>query len=141
MSFWQWIMVLLIIAFVIYGIFYYVFLPTQVISPSPVGLITRDDPVKGTILADSNGKSLYIFDRDTLGVSNCIDTCLVNWPPFSANLATQDTLPENVSIINHPDGSSQFAWKGLPLYYYIQDVNIGDVLGDDFGGVWHLVQP
>lgn len=36
---------------------------------------------KETILADAKGFSLYTFQADTAGHSNCSGTCLKEWPP------------------------------------------------------------
>ena len=33
------------------------------------------------VLTDAKGMTLYIYDKDTTGVSNCYDKCAVNWPP------------------------------------------------------------
>ena len=38
----------------------------------------------GVVLADSKGMTLYVFDKDTPGVSNCYDKCAANWPPLAA---------------------------------------------------------
>jgi predicted lipoprotein with Yx(FWY)xxD motif len=32
-------------------------------------------------------------------------------------------------------------YKGLPLYFYEDDADSGDVNGDNVGGVWHVVKP
>ena len=34
--------------------------------------------VSGGILTDSKGMTLYVFDKDTPGVSNCYDKCAAN---------------------------------------------------------------
>src|SRR5687767_791267 len=36
----------------------------------------------GMILTDSAGLTLYTFDRDTPGVSNCSGGCASTWPPL-----------------------------------------------------------
>ena len=36
----------------------------------------------GTILADRSGRTLYLYDPDTSGVSNCAGGCALAWPPF-----------------------------------------------------------
>ena len=38
------------------------------------------DPQLGKILVDSKGMTLYLYSRDTKGVSNCYDQCETNWP-------------------------------------------------------------
>ena len=39
---------------------------------------------KGKALVDGKGMTLYIFDKDTAGASNCNDQCAINWPPLMA---------------------------------------------------------
>ena len=38
----------------------------------------------GNVLADPNGMTLYTFDKDEAGKSNCYDECATEWPPFEA---------------------------------------------------------
>ncbi|MGH9150777.1 MAG: hypothetical protein ACRD0F_10610, partial [Acidimicrobiales bacterium] len=35
----------------------------------------------GVVLADSAGRALYTFDRDSAGTSACDGTCAQTWPP------------------------------------------------------------
>lgn len=102
---------------------------------------TKTDSVKGSYMADFAGMTLYTYDKDTTGVSNCSGGCLAAWPAYSSGATAQGTFPANISVITRSDGSMQFAWKGMPLYYYAKDKVAGDVTGDGVGGVWHLVKP
>jgi predicted lipoprotein with Yx(FWY)xxD motif len=43
------------------------------------------------------------------------------------------------SIIDRSDGTSQWAYNGMPLYLYHDDAAPGDAEGDGKGGVWHIV--
>lgn len=100
---------------------------------------TKTDPAKGTYLADAKGMSLYTFDKDTAGVSNCNDNCASVWPPYLSKGPAN--LPTGFIIITRKDGSSQYTYQGKPLYYYAKDAKAGDTLGDGVGGVWHLAKP
>ncbi len=102
---------------------------------------TATDLSKGSYMTDFAGMALYIFDKDTTGVSNCNDTCAKTWPPYTSGATAQGMMPENITVIKRADGSSQFAWKGMPLYYYSKDTKAGDIMGDGVGGIWHLVKP
>jgi len=42
------------------------------------------DTAKGKALVDGKGMTLYVFDRDAAGVSNCNGVCATNWPPLAA---------------------------------------------------------
>lgn len=102
---------------------------------------TMTDPSKGEYLADFNGMALYTFDKDTPGVSNCYDKCAQVWPVYTSGATAQSTFPPNISVVTRKDGTKQFAWKGMPLYYYADDSKVGDIMGDGVGGIWHLVKP
>jgi predicted lipoprotein with Yx(FWY)xxD motif len=118
----------------------------QQISPSPEAMApantvyqSANDPKLGAIMTDSKGMTLYTFDKDTTGVSNCSGQCEVNWPVYAPTGADSGTLPENITVITRADGTKQYAWKGMPLYYYIKDTKAGDTTGDGVGGTWHVV--
>ena len=49
---------------------------------------TAQTPV-GPALADARGMTLYTFDRDAAGKSNCNGQCAVNWPPLKADGTSQ----------------------------------------------------
>ena len=83
--------------------------------------------------------SLYTYDKDGEGVSNCYGDCAQNWPP--AALPAGSKLGENYSLIERGDGTMQIAYKGHPLYLFAGDKNIGDTNGDGVGGVWKLSKP
>ena len=86
-----------------------------------------------------NHMSLYTFDKDEIGQSNCYDECAVKWPPA---LVKADTpLGESYSAIKRKDGTLQAAFRGMPLYFWSGDKKIGDIKGDGIGGVWRLAKP
>ena len=39
------------------------------------------------------------------------------------------------------DGSKQWAFRGMPLYYFIKDTKPGDKMGQGMGGVWNVAKP
>lgn len=88
----------------------------------------------------ANGMTLYTFDKDTKGVSNCNGSCAGVWPPYTTTNAPTK-MPTNVTVITRADGTMQYAYKGMPLYYYTGDKNVGDMTGDGFNGIWHIVKP
>ncbi len=101
----------------------------------------RTDAVKGKYLTDFQGLTLYTFDKDTKGASNCSGQCLTVWPFYTSGATAESILPTNITVITRSDNTKQFAWKGKPLYYYVQDHTAGDINGDGVDGVWHIVQP
>ena len=92
----------------------------------------------GTILVGPNGKTLYTWDRDTApNVSTCYNQCAVNWPPFTVEAGA--TATGDWTIVPRTDGTSVWAYRGKPLYYFINDANPGDLNGNQPTGTWHAV--
>ena len=88
-----------------------------------------------SVLTDTKGMTLYTFDQDKAGVSNCYDKCALAWPPA---LATSDAKAAgDFSLVKRTDGTMMWAYKGMPLYTWIKDKKPGDETGDGVGNVWH----
>ena len=104
----------------------------------PAKVTVSTDAEMGDILTDSNGITLYIFDRDTEGVSNCSGGCLGNWPPLLAEYGAVGVgdLAATIGTIDRGDGVQQATINGFPAYYWKGDVAQGDTLGHGVGGVW-----
>jgi predicted lipoprotein with Yx(FWY)xxD motif len=97
------------------------------------------DSSQGKIYSDAKNMTLYTFDKDESGKSNCYDQCAVNWPPYTA--AADAQAEGDWTIIDRTDGSKQWAYKGKPLYYFVDDTSPGDVNGDGKGNnTWHVVK-
>ncbi|PIE09845.1 MAG: hypothetical protein CSA72_11115 [Rhodobacterales bacterium] len=92
-----------------------------------------------TYLMDANKMTLYTFDKDERGLSNCYDDCAAKWPPLAGDAGMD--LPRNYSLIERKDGTQQIAYKGQPLYLWFQDQKPGDMTGDGVKGVWHTAHP
>jgi predicted lipoprotein with Yx(FWY)xxD motif len=91
----------------------------------------------GTVLVGPNGMTLYTWDNDEPGVSNCYNNCATNWPPFYAEAGAM--AEGEWSIVTRTDGTMIWAYNGLPLYYFARDTNPGDVNGNQPDGTWHVV--
>ncbi len=94
----------------------------------------------GGMLVDTSGMTLYTFDRDVAGSgkSQCNGPCAALWPPA---MAAADAKPEgDLNIVTRDDGSRQWAYKGKPIYLYSADKKAGDMTGDNFRDVWHVVK-
>jgi predicted lipoprotein with Yx(FWY)xxD motif len=97
------------------------------------------DTAKGKALVDAKGMTLYTFDRDAAGKSNCTGQCAQNWPPF---IAAATAAPSGEwTLVTREDGSKQWAYKGKPLYAWVRDAKPGDATGDGVNSVWHIAQP
>lgn len=97
-------------------------------------------PGLGAYLVDSEGKTLYVFANDVNGTSNCYGQCAMKWPPFTPNsLVVPSTLNlTDFSFTKRSDGTIQLAYKGYPLYYWINDMNRGDTTGHGVKNVWSV---
>ena len=90
------------------------------------------------VMAGKDGKTLYTFDKDAAGKSNCNGGCATAWPPFV--VANPALAGGDFTIVKRDDGVSQWAYKGKPLYFFAGDAKAGDVNGDKQGGVWHVIR-
>ena len=105
-------------------------------DPTPVQIT----PVAGhgPLVAD-NGMTLYTFDDDSAGMSNCYDSCATSWPPYLVDV--YDAAPGDGFVqIARQDGTTQWAKDGAPLYFWVGDTAPGDTTGDGIGGVWHIAK-
>jgi predicted lipoprotein with Yx(FWY)xxD motif len=105
-----------------------------------VTLAVHANPTQVTngVMASKEGKTLYTFDKDAAGKSNCNGGCAAAWPPFM--VANPALAGGEFSIVKRDDGASQWAFKGMPLYFFAGDAKAGDVNGDKQGGVWHVIR-
>jgi predicted lipoprotein with Yx(FWY)xxD motif len=98
----------------------------------------------GEFLVDGEGMTLYMFTRDTADQSNCSGDCLVAWPPLLTQGSpvlgpgVDDSLIGSAPL---PDGTMIVTYNHMPLYYYYEDLNAGDVTGQGVGSVWYVVSP
>ncbi len=99
---------------------------------------TPDGEVEEINVLGKDGFSLYTFDNDEAGVSNCSGGCLSNWPALMANEGADAQAP--YSLIERGLGEFQWALNGQALYFFAGDTDAGDVTGDGVGGVWHLAR-
>lgn len=93
---------------------------------------------QSALLTDKKDMTLYVFDKDSAGRSNCYQQCATNWPPYLAQ--SSGVKSKGFSKINRKDGTLQWAYEGRPLYYWKMDQQSGDASGDGIGGVWHTVK-
>ena len=102
------------------------------------------------VLTDSSGKVLYVSDQEGGGKLLCTTSaCTAIWVPLTVASGQQPSWPSSLashlSTVMRPDGSSQVAWDGKPLYTFSFDHGAGQVTGDgkqdSFGGTsftWHV---
>ena len=94
----------------------------------------------GGVLVNSAGMTLYTFDKDVAGSgkSACNGPCAALWPPIAAEDGTSGS--GDYSIVSRDDGTKQWAYQGKPVYLYAKDEKPGDLKGDNFKNVWHVIK-
>ena len=101
----------------------------------------------GNILVDSQGRTLYLFNRDTGAMSECSGACAVNWPPLAAAGKPTVGSGANASLVStsaRQGGHEQVTYNGHPLYLFKGDSKPGDTNGEGlnaFGGSWFALSP
>jgi predicted lipoprotein with Yx(FWY)xxD motif len=96
----------------------------------------------GTILVDGEGRTLYLFTKDSPGKSVCEGDCLKAWPILDGEVTAGDGVDGSlIGTIERTDGTVQATYRDWPLYYFAQDTAPGDVKGQGVNGVWFVVNP
>jgi predicted lipoprotein with Yx(FWY)xxD motif len=90
----------------------------------------------GRMLITHKGFSVYAYDKDAPGKSNCTAACLDTWAPVIAPEMAKGA--GGWSIIERSPGIQQWAYRGHPLYTNVNDVEPRRVIGTDIPD-WHNV--
>ncbi|MER8400490.1 hypothetical protein [Mesorhizobium sp. M1348] len=99
----------------------------------------KEAEVGGTkIYTDASGMTLYTYDKDEAGKSNCYDKCAANWPPLKADANAK--AEGEWTIVDRTDGTRMWAYEGKPLYTFSKDKKAGAGAGEGVGGVWHIAK-
>jgi predicted lipoprotein with Yx(FWY)xxD motif len=80
---------------------------------------SSNQPRLRLVFADSKAMTLYTYDKDVPGKSNCTGECATSWPPALAEAGAKPT--GEWSLVTRDDGAKQWAFRGRPLYTYIKD--------------------
>jgi len=101
----------------------------------------------GQILVDPQGRTLYLFAKDTGTQSECNGACASAWPPLRGTGKPTVGSGANASLVGttmRSDGSPQVTYAGHPLYLFSGDQNPGDTNGEGlvaYGASWYAVTP
>lgn len=96
----------------------------------------------GPVVVDTAGRTLYMFTKDTKdsGKSVCAGQCAAAWPAYTTTgTPTADGVSGTLGTITAAGGAKQVTVGGWPLYYFAKDKAAGDVLGQDVGKVWFVM--
>jgi predicted lipoprotein with Yx(FWY)xxD motif len=122
-------------------------LPPKTAGGRPATLGVENNGNLGKILADADGRTLYLFQADTGTKSACTGACAAAWPPLRAGrkrVAGQGASAAKIGTTPRSDGGPQITYNGHPLYTYTADQKPGDTNGQGlnaFGGLWYAVDP
>ncbi|MCU1428465.1 MAG: hypothetical protein JWL83_2465 [Actinomycetia bacterium] len=100
----------------------------------------------GKILVNAQGRTLYLFQKDTGTTSTCTGACAVNWPPLRANgtPAAGSGATAMLATTTRSDGAPQVTYNGHPVYLFAGDQKAGDTNGQGinaFGASWFALSP
>jgi|SRR6476646_8620054 len=101
----------------------------------------------GKILVNSQGRTVYLFSRDSGTTSQCSGACAVNWPPLRVTGKPTIGSGATASLIattTRSNGAKQVTYNGHPLYLFKEDAKPGDTNGEGitaFGGSWYALSP
>lgn len=110
----------------------------------------QEHPEHGEILVGPTGMTLYLFENDEDGVTNCQGGCATNWPPLVGGFneeagflpRTGEGADGELGLIEREDSQGmQLTYDGTPLYYWINDSVPGDATGHEVGDVWYVLEP
>jgi predicted lipoprotein with Yx(FWY)xxD motif len=116
--------------------------PAGVAPTTTIGL--AGSPL-GSLLVDQQGRTVYLFERDTSGVSTCYEACAAAWPPVLTSgtpAAAVDVSRGDLGTTTRRDGARQVTYHGHPLYRFAGDRKPGDTAGqglEAFGAEWYVV--
>jgi len=95
-----------------------------------------------TILVNRRGLTLYSLSAERHGRFICTTSfCLSLWKPLVVPRGTKPTGVRGLALVKRPDGRRQVAYRGAPLYRFVQDTKPGQIKGNGFKdvGVWRPV--
>ena len=117
--------------------------PSSSAAAMTVGLVSVSG-IPGKFLADSQGRTLYLFEADKGGTSTCAGACAAAWPPVTASgmpTAGSGVNEALLGTVKRSDGTEQLTYNHHPLYYFAADT-AGMAKGQgykDFGAGWYVV--
>ena len=118
--------------------------PIPLATPPGITLQVRESAIKArvsstvdVVYADSLGRSLYTYARDSARTAACTGECAAAWP--AALAAPGATAAGDWSPLPRSERIRQWAFRGAPLYRSAGDLAVGETAGDGAGGgAWHV---
>ena len=107
-----------------------------------VAKVMRNAALGKRIVVTRSGLTLYSLSAERRGRFICTTSfCLSLWKPLTVPAGVKPTGVAGLATVRRPDGKRQVAFRGAPLYRFVQDAKPGDVKGNGFRdvGVWRPV--
>jgi predicted lipoprotein with Yx(FWY)xxD motif len=100
--------------------------------------------VGGTVLVDSQGRTLYRLTGEHAGKFICTSTaCLAVWHPLTVTAgSTPSGSVSSLGVVKRSNGMMQVTYKGEPLYTFAHDSAPGQATGEGFKdvGTWSVIK-
>jgi predicted lipoprotein with Yx(FWY)xxD motif len=118
-------------------------------AATAVAISAKSEPGLGTVLVNSQGKTLYQFLPDAAKHVTCTASCASVWPPVTLPSGAKLTASGGVKtslLSSDPDpaGGRVVTYAGWPLYTYVADASAGSHTGQGInlnGGLWYVMSP
>jgi len=78
--------------------------------------------------------TLYTYAQDKPGVNTCTGQCAPLWPPYTVAASQSLSVGINIKGALSTLKSGQLAYKGMPLYFWVNDAKPGDTTGQNIAG-------
>jgi predicted lipoprotein with Yx(FWY)xxD motif len=112
---------------------------------APVKVETTPD--LGKVVANAQGRTLYLFRADHGTTSACYGKCATFWPPLITSgkpVAMVGIKQSLLGTTKRKDGKLQVTYKGHPLYTFLEDKQAGMTKGEGLnaaGAKWYALAP
>ena len=119
--------------------------PTTLSGSPSAAIVDLRGSKLGQTLVDGQGRTLYLFEADKAGKSQCNGACASAWPPYVTSSAPHVGTGVTGALLGtsiRGDGATQVTYLGHPLYYYAGDNQPGDTAGQglsQFGAKWYVL--
>jgi predicted lipoprotein with Yx(FWY)xxD motif len=116
------------------------------VGAGPAAINTRVVSL-GRILVNGQGRTLYLFEKDSGGRSACYAQCATFWPPLLTSGKPIAGAGVKVSLLGttrRSNGTRQVTYAGHPLYRFAEDTKSGQTKGEAlkaFGAEWYVLSP
>jgi predicted lipoprotein with Yx(FWY)xxD motif len=99
----------------------------------------------GTVVVDAKGRTVYEFDKDTVGAatSACTGVCVGLWPELTTTSSAPKGSGVTGAVATAPTtgGARQLTLDGHRLYTFSGDTKAGQVNGEAFMHQWWVLAP